>query len=73
MRTTRDKLPILFGEDPAVIRGADWAPLGTTSKMEFFVMDSKRRVRVAVCPHASMASQLTIGTNSRSTQPRLAP
>ena len=24
MRANRDELPILFGEDPAVIRGADW-------------------------------------------------
>ena len=24
MRASRDELPILFGEDPAVIRGADW-------------------------------------------------
>ncbi len=27
MHATRDKLPILFGEDPAVIRGADWGEL----------------------------------------------
>ena len=24
MRATRDELPILFGEDPTTIRGADW-------------------------------------------------
>lgn len=24
MRASRDELPILFGEEPAVIRGADW-------------------------------------------------
>jgi hypothetical protein len=27
MRATRDDLPILFGEDPAAIRGADWGDL----------------------------------------------
>jgi len=27
MRATRDELPILFGEDPATIRGADWGEL----------------------------------------------
>ena len=27
MRASRDELPILFGEDPAVIRGADWGDL----------------------------------------------
>src|SRR5262245_28548249 len=27
MRATRDTLPILFGEDPAAIRGADWGGL----------------------------------------------
>ena len=27
MRATRDELPILFGADPAVIRGADWEGL----------------------------------------------
>jgi hypothetical protein len=27
MRATRDELPILFGADPATIRGADWGDL----------------------------------------------
>ena len=27
MRATRDELPVLFGEDPAAIRGADWGDL----------------------------------------------
>ena len=27
MRATRDELPILFGEDPTTIRGADWGGL----------------------------------------------
>ena len=27
MRASRDQLPILFGADPAVIRGADWGDL----------------------------------------------
>ncbi len=27
MRASRDELPILFGEDPAAIRGADWEGL----------------------------------------------
>jgi hypothetical protein len=27
MRATRDELPILFGEDPAAIRGAEWGDL----------------------------------------------
>ena len=27
MRATRDELPILFGSDPAAIRGADWGDL----------------------------------------------
>ena len=27
MRATRDELPILFGEEPATIRGADWGEL----------------------------------------------
>ncbi len=27
MRATRDELPVLFGEDPTAIRGADWGDL----------------------------------------------
>ena len=27
MRATRDQLPVLFGEDPTAIRGADWGDL----------------------------------------------
>ncbi len=27
MRATRDELPVLFGSDPATIRGADWGDL----------------------------------------------
>ena len=27
MRATRDELPLLFGSDPAAIRGADWGDL----------------------------------------------
>ena len=27
MRATRDELPILFGDDPAAVRGADWGGL----------------------------------------------
>ncbi len=27
MRATRDELPILFGEDPTTVRGADWGEL----------------------------------------------